>query len=386
MLSKRIGLTLVILFFILAGLCRRCLFEQPAINTPNLLVEADAAKSIPGIEHYSVFTPQPGEPTFSHHAHLASFNDQLSIVWSRGLRDEDSSSQEVVQAVSGDSTHWNAPTIVASDPDREVGGLRRTAGGYQQIGSSMVAYVSTFSEGPGTRGPRGESKWSPDLKLEAFESKDLKSWSQIVLPSLDFMMNEPPRLTSGGVLLATGEDHSGAPKILRSANPNSVDSWQVISIPSINLRLQPNEPSWFEGGGRIGMFLRDDNGSYHLYFSYSDDGGKSFSTPLQSKFRDSRSKNYAGRLPNGDFFIVSNSNPAVNRQHLTLALSKDGTNFNRLFLIRSEKTETSFDGQYKVAGYAYPTALIWRDRLLVGYSINKEQIAISSIPLSSISS
>jgi len=44
-----------------------------------------------------------------------------------------------------------------------------------------------------------------------------------------------------------------------------------------------------------------------------------------------------------------------------------------------------FPGLRKLPGWQYPTSLVWKDHLVVAYSISKEHIGVLRCPLSAIS-
>ena len=90
-----------------------------------------------------------------------------------------------------------------------------------------------------------------------------------------------------------------------------------------------------------------------------------------------------GRLPDGTIFLINTPGPnRGNRSLLTIALSDDGVTFDRAWLIRGEPIIQRFPGKGKVDGWQYPNALVWRDALYVVYSVNKEDIMLTRIPLS----
>ena len=79
--------------------------------------------------------------------------------------------------------------------------------------------------------------------------------------------------------------------------------------------------------------------------------------------------------------MISSSDWRPGRFPLTIALSTDGVLFDRAFVVRSEKTSMRFKGTNKLDGWQYPTAVVWKDHLYVAYSINKEDEAVTRIPL-----
>ena len=54
---------------------------------------------------------------------------------------------------------------------------------------------------------------------------------------------------------------------------------------------------------------------------------------------------------------------------------------DRAYLVRSEPTTRRFDGKYKLDGWQYPHACVWKDALFIAYSINKEDLGVTRISL-----
>jgi len=66
----------------------------------------------------------------------------------------------------------------------------------------------------------------------------------------------------------------------------------------------------------------------------------------------------------------------MDRNFFALSLSDDGAKFHTLYQLVSEPTHQRFQGHLKCHGYQYPSCLVDGDRLLIGYSVNKEDIEV----------
>ncbi len=88
----------------------------------------------------------------------------------------------------------------------------------------------------------------------------------------------------------------------------------------------------------------------------------------------------AGELPDGRVWILGND---YKRIHMYLTLSDDGIHFNRTWLVRAARIPLRPGlGKTDIPnGPQYPQTLLQGRRLLVIYSVGKQQIAMSSIPL-----
>jgi len=126
-----------------------------------------------------------------------------------------------------------------------------------------------------------------------------------------------------------------------------------------------------------------------LYASISRDNGENWTIPVKTKLSEATSRAFAGNLPDGTAYIISNPNQNPNPIHpsigirspLTIALSNDGTVFDKAYVIRSEPTTRRFEGNHKLAGYQYPAAVVWQGHLYIAYSINKEDVAVARIAM-----
>ena len=100
---------------------------------------------------------------------------------------------------------------------------------------------------------------------------------------------------------------------------------------------------------------------------------------------DSMARVYAGRLPDGRYYVVNNTFPTpTNRRHLFLLLSEDGLVFDQVFVIVNDVTAHRYMGAMKNNGYQYPCCIAERDRLIIGYSVNKEDMECAVVDISEI--
>ena len=67
-----------------------------------------------------------------------------------------------------------------------------------------------------------------------------------------------------------------------------------------------------------------------------------------------------------------------------LLLSDDGYVFNEVYLLVDDPTSQRLVGLLKEDGYQYPCCLPEADRLLVGYSVNKEDMECGIVDLDNL--
>ena len=132
-------------------------------------------------------------------------------------------------------------------------------------------------------------------------------------------------------------------------------------------------------GGIYGRFWRTK--AKWLYVQYSSDKGRSWTDLERTSFPDCGSRANAGNLPDGRIYVINNVYPE-GRNPLVLSISKDGKRFDKAWIIQSgDPGPKDENGRAKVDGFQYPHSVIAGDYLLVMYSINKESIAVTRIPL-----
>jgi len=123
-----------------------------------------------------------------------------------------------------------------------------------------------------------------------------------------------------------------------------------------------------------------------------------WSTPQISSLPDSGSRTCAARFPTGadavGVYLVGNQ-IEKGRDPVTLSVSKDGVTFDRHWSVRYTNQSASIEeggscprwvGHAKGCGFQYPGAMIdvAHQRMIVSYSIGKEDIALTVFPLTSI--
>lgn len=121
--------------------------------------------------------------------------------------------------------------------------------------------------------------------------------------------------------------------------------------------------------------------------SISKNEGKSwlYSPKRAPGFVNSNAKIWGQRMSNGKYATVYN--PSEFRWPLGISVSDDGLNYKNLLLINGEITAMRYGGNYKSYGPQYVRGISEGDgtppdgKLWVTYSMNKEDIWISSVPV-----
>lgn len=125
----------------------------------------------------------------------------------------------------------------------------------------------------------------------------------------------------------------------------------------------------------------------HALTSISEDGGKTWAEPVERAkgFVNSNAKIWGQRLSDGSYATVYN--PSEFRWPLAISTSADGLNYTTLNLVHGEITPMRYGGNYKSYGPQYVrgiqegNGIPYDKNLWVAYSMNKEDIWISRIPV-----
>ena len=358
---------------------RSDLFDFSKPNTLGLSI-------VEGTETVTIYRPGKGTNKFNHGVVLMAFKGHLYAQWQTSAVDEDAPDTWVAYCRSKDGKSWSDPQPMAPQWD---GGIY-TSGGWWTDGNVLISYINVWPNHPTQ--PRGGyvlykkstngTDWSGPLPL-------LDDKGERVMGIFE---QDPHALPDGRIICAVHMQPGLVIAPYFTDNPQGITHWtkgQMFNLPTDGPVSRELEPSWFyQSDGAVVMVFRDMDGSFRQLASKSKDRGESWSTPVLTNMPDSRSKQSAGNLPDGTAFLVNNPSGNKNRIPLAITLSKDGTLFDRAFLLRGGGTDLQpkrYEGKYKKNGYSYPKSVIWRDYLYVAYAPNKEDVAYTRVPIKNLS-
>ena len=313
--------------------------------------------------------------SYNHHSQIAKFNGDYFFAWSNGLVDEEAAGQRILISSSHDARHWSDPVVVAGDKRDTVVAhncvaMKATEDKLYVVGMSEDTTIDAALVGMRRVDPES-------YRLTVYVSSDGARWENAFTFGGDLRwIFEAPRPTADGHLICVAAIKSGA-GILRWHGDDLCTQPEIIPVPQPFGAVFPyGEGSWYQtGDGTIVVFWRDEGQSCRLWVNTSSDNATTFSEPMISDIPDSMSRNYAGRLADGRYFLCNNASPTLlNRMHLMLMLSDDGYKFNKVYMLADDPTAQRLAGLLKEDGYQYPCCLVDGDRLLVAYSVNKEDI------------
>lgn len=343
-----------------------------------------------GTQSATVFAPVPGQNLFNNGAVPVAFKGRLYVQWQGSARDEDSADTQVLYAWSDDGMHWSAPRVLAG-AGRD--GAMHSNGGWWSDGDTLVAYLNVWPAG--FQGKAGG--WT-----EYMTSRDGVAWSaprrvmQADGTPVEGIIEQDPHALADGRIVTAFHTRPGmivAPFF--TDDPLGIGGWRRGAManlahdePRVSREL---EPSLFlrragDGSECAVMVFRDQADSFRQLASESCDRGERWTTPAPTPMPDARAKQSAGNLPDGSAFLVNAPNTDKVRIPLAVTVSADGRVFDRSYLLRgrADLPPLRHDGRYKRPGYHYPKSVLWNGFLYVAYAVNKEDIAVTRVPLASL--
>ncbi len=124
----------------------------------------------------------------------------------------------------------------------------------------------------------------------------------------------------------------------------------------------------------------------HALTAISEDGGQTWTIPVRAPgFVNSNAKIWGQQTSDGRYATVYN--PSDFRWPLALSVSEDGLDYHNLLLVNGEISTMRYGGNYKSYGPQYVRGILEGNgippdgKLWVCYSMNKEDIWVSSVPV-----
>ena len=325
---------------------------------------------------------------YSHHQAIAKFGDKYVAAWSNGFRHEDYIGQEVHCAWSSDGFHWSEPRVIVHTPVES--GLVRNNAGLYAAGGRLYCYVCVAKDFGREVSPPGMcSLKEQHIHLDVYETTDLENWTHHDRICDNVYLFEAPRRTRGGRLMCCGSDllNGDGMVLIWDDASRPADRPRVVRLEPKPGWMMPEQGTWYQtDDGRIWMYQRDNTISCRLGLTWTDDEGETWSDLHRTDFPNTYSRALAGRLTDGRYYIAGNNyDIMLDRRHLLLALSDDGRAFDRQYTLVEGDTTRRINGRHKEDGFHYPNCLADGDKLLVTYSVNKEDIEVGTVDMSTIS-
>ncbi len=333
-------------------------------------------------ERSVIYDPANGW-SYAHHPSLAVFNGRLYAIFSNGHAGEDEPGQRIMLTVSDNFTDWSDPVPILEPEMGKYGQYKiLTPGGISVINGKLVIHYTENDND-------GRSNRRIDPVLYAVTSDDGQTWSEPINLSLRIFPCQRPLQLSNGRLLLTGNT-----LVYYTDDPSGTGIWHRcrMGMPKYQdgaITFDDVKPSLCEGAlfehndGTVFCVLRSTGKTYdgYLWQMQSNDGGISWSLPVKSGFTDSNSKSYFGRLPDGRYLYVGTPDKRRpgDRHPLVLAISDDGYDFDRTYILSDDHYSQLYPGRWKGGDYGYPFAIADDGYIYVIVSRHKERMEILRI-------
>lgn len=322
-----------------------------------------------------VFRGDEYEGSYNHHNQVAKFRGQYYYAWSNGVRNEEDAAQRVLIATSADARSWSSPWLAVDTGLDETWAANCVGLGCDGDRLHLICMVEETLHDETAIGMRRIRPESALIKV--YSSEDGHGFEEVAAfdPEIKWIF-EMPRLTCEGRLLCICATHHGPAVLLWPGNDVTVAP-EVIDVPEPPGAVFPyGESSWYQlDSGEIIVFWRDEGASCYLYANHSLDGGNTWSAPVLTDIPDSMSRVFAGRFPDGRYYLVGNSVPRLlDRRHLLILVGDSGLEFNEAWVIDDSNSRMRHKGLLKANGSQYPCCLQDGSDLLVAYDHNKEDI------------
>ena len=362
-------------------------------------------EALKNVKTTALFTAAPETGSYNHHPQVVYFKGVLYVSWEHHLRDENACGQQILTVRSLDQGKTWTPAqeqfpsldrmVPASDPYR--GTRFQTSQGFIVVDDTLYA-VTDVCDWTAS----GRKKGRPRIKIGRL-CRSVHADGALGDPL--WLLPEAPQPVEGFPAFP-----AGAPALVEKINQYFLEIGHEIQIDfsmsphpvsDDNHRMsEPAAPWRLPDGGWVKIYR--DNGSadeesveeaqgsksQRNYAAFTFDDGKTWTVPTRTNFPDASSHAAAGRLPDGQIYVISNILPMATddggRFLLAISLSRDGLNFDRTAVIRAVPPPIRYEGRSKDIGYQYPHATVAGPDLWVVYSVNKEDIEIARIPLSDL--
>jgi hypothetical protein len=362
--------------------------------------KADAGfEVLPGVKHYTLFTGDEKLGMFNHGPMLSFFEGKLYATWFSHRNYEDApgtralfaySEEDVRLDNSGLKQHqfiqWSQPQVLI-DSIGEMTGKGKVGTGlwptFEQVNGKLYAVATVKRMIDWKRDGNATSPIYKNLPKIAkrVNEKDPASEQRY------WLSDESPEEYEFIKSYTQAEDielRNDLEELKKRVNKKRENYF----FPKTDDDAAFCEPTYYTrpDGKEVGLY-RDLKRSLRLYAALRNNPGDQWSKAYKSNIPDSPSKSVAGTLPDGRVYIIGNFLDKLwLRDPLIIAVSKDGIDFNKAFVVRCGATNCreKNPGDHKGPGFQYPDALVIGDSLWVSYAISKEQIGLSRIPLESL--
>ena len=348
---------------------------------------------------------------YSHHPQITYHDSAFHAMWSNHFDGEDGPGQRVIYSRTSDPAEWGGFLELFPAPDlvrtSDTSGIGHTALTWLHHDGRLFA-VAGLHENLGFKHPERGG-------LSPVRTRDFP-WR--VRRGAGLMAREVLEDGTFGPIFALGDSTPAQDRIAYEFIPYMDESnAELVTALQRTLYDPVNRPAWdfdskmnFPQGvdsdrlyeptcyrardSRLVVLQRDESKSHRMYVSISDDGGATWPDAQPTDIPDTPSLTTSVRAEDGSIILVGNQAAAefdpgnlhhhYKRDPLVVSTSRDGYLFGNAFALRADGGESRLHGRSAAPGFQYPDAIVHNDTLYVIYSVAKEDVQISWIPLAGI--
>lgn len=352
----------------------------------------DAVPLVPGVEQVTVLHATAATGGYNHNSRIFFHKGLFHALWSNHRYGEDAPGQRVLHVTSMDGLAWSdpgelMPAVVPEAPHGRTGlfsyGCEIFSWQDRLFAEIRISSVTGWDN-------RDHSVSSPVATKECRYPvyKAVGRVFRELLPAGGYgvLFTDSQLVLSADLLPKVVPISEACPGFSRPRAPyNLADAFR--QNPENRRFCEP--AIWRTKGGRFVSLLRDDTGGQYKWITVSDDGFK-WTRPRMTDMPDAPSLSCAAALPDGRILLVGNhahwfrdeSKKIHVRDPLMISLSEDGVHFVRTWSVYRGCPEPRVPNVvYRGGGASYANIIVVGRYCYVIYSIGREDIGLSRIPL-----
>lgn len=371
--------------------------EKPIVRIGLTRPDNDVSLSTPlsGVVTSTIYRATIEAGTYNHHPNIARHRGGFFVSWSNHPVDEDEPGQRVLFSYSADGRQWQREAVLfPAIPTHGGRKLVLTANGWLRDGALLFAIADLHdiigwsdNEGRAIAKQKNDRYYRTAQRSFGRLARQVDENGNLAAPFWLSRIDDAQTICS--ICRSNPEPAAALNAMLQE--PLNRRRWQLMDGNRLGYWVDryPDqgsdghylvEPTTYRAKNNfLVRLLRDLDPSYRLYATTSRDGA-SWETPVRTDIPDSPSLSAAGQLPDGRRYLIGN--PVKNsRDPLAIRLSRDGLRFGEAQILRRGAPPLRRAGLHKGPGFQYPSAIVADSVLWIVYSVNKEDIAVSRVPL-----
>ncbi len=290
----------------------------------------------------------------------------VSLVWHKGRLYASFAHNKNPENTTGEEARWRVSEdggqtwSAVFDVDKGSPEVAVSHGSFLSHRGKLWAFMGAFS---GERTKVHTRSYLLDEKRNTWQPRG------VIVRDGFWPMQEPLRMSDGNWIMAGFDVGNGEPASVAISRGDDFTKWDHKVIPrDVSVKKMWGESTVIVDGHRVLNIARYGDEARALV-SHSNDGGRTWTAMRASNLPMATSKPYAGKLRNGQRYLVctTTADSGGRRSPLTIAVTRPGERlFRRVFRIRN--AEHSVGDSHPAARLSYPYAVEYQGYLYVGYS------------------